>query len=80
MTTFGDAISRATALLYKVVWWPENWSLDKQEAMTSYVVAMSMDEAGARLSENKYDIKSVTMMGHIIERTSSTLDVPREAP
>jgi len=79
MTKFMDALNRSTGLLYKVVWWPEDWGLDRREAATSYVVARSMDEAAARLSNNKMDIKSVTMIGHVIEQTSTALDVTREA-
>lgn len=72
MTTFNDAIKRSTALLYKVVWWPEDYGLDRKEAMTSYVVATSMNEAYGRLSDNKFDIKSVTMLGHVIERPATS--------
>lgn len=82
MTKFMDAMNRATAFLYKVVWLPEDWPLKRLELCTSYVVAKSMDEAAARLSSNKADIKSVTMISHIIERqTSTSLDIaPQIAP
>lgn len=72
MTTFNEAYNRASALLYKVIWWPEDWGLDQKDACSSYVVANSLDEAAGRFSLNRADIKSVVVMGHVIERKGQT--------
>lgn len=70
MTTFLDAINLETGKLFRVEWWPEDTGIDR-DPMRTYVIANSMNEAGAKLSGNSFDIKAVTYLGGVVERRPS---------
>jgi hypothetical protein len=67
---FRDAIDLATAHAYLVEWIPEDWP-NSLDPMKTYVSARSIDEATGRLTTNPRDIKRVTVLGDIIERTNA---------
>ncbi len=69
MTEFKEALARATGQLYEVEWIPEDLPLTSN-LVKSYVVALSMSDAGRVLSDNPFDIKVVRHLGHVIVTTS----------
>lgn len=67
---FMASLDLATATAYLIEWLPEDWPVSQQQPCKTYVVAQSIDEATGRLTSNPTDIKRVTVLGGIVERSN----------